>query len=400
MMKPNQRILSVNGGSSSIKFGLYETRGLPVQLLHGELENIGSGRGRLSYRRKGDRQENSLELAAASPEEAAEQLLDWLGQQEYVAPLAAIGHRIVHGMHHTEPELITEELLRELRHLSALDPEHLPGEIGLIEYFRQRYPHLPQVACFDTSFHASMPLLAKRVAIPRRYFDAGIQRYGFHGLSYAYLMEELGRVAGPEAAGERVILAHLGNGASLAAVKGGQPVDTTMGFSPTAGLPMGTRTGDLDPGVAWYLMQHAQLNADQFSHLVNHESGLLGLSETSADMRKLLEVEATDPRAHEAIEFFCYQARKWIGSFAAALGGIDTLVFSGGIGEHAPEVRRRISAGLEFLGVELDPEKNRNNGSVISPDLGRVTVRVIATREEWMIAKLVGELLHPPLPVP
>ncbi|MEJ7738698.1 MAG: hypothetical protein WKF97_14820 [Chitinophagaceae bacterium] len=237
----------------------------------------------------------------------------------------------------------------KLRKIIDFDPEHLPGEIKLIEAFQDHYPSSIQIACFDTAFHASMPSVAKLLSIPRKYNAMGIQRYGFHGLSYSFLMKELKRITWHEAAQGRIILAHLGNGASLAAVKEGTCIDTSMGFTPTSGLPMGTRTGDLDPGVALYLMQLYKMPAKQFGHLINHKSGLLGLSETSSDMRDLLKCEATDSRAAEAIELFCYQTKKWIGSFAAALGGLGTLIFSGGIGENAPEVRDRICSRFQYL---------------------------------------------------
>jgi acetate kinase len=258
-----------------------------------------------------------------------------------------------------------------------------------MEAFRRRFPELLQVACFDTAFHRTMPRAARLLAIPRRFDAMGIQRYGFHGLSYSYLMEELARVAGEKAAGGRVILAHLGNGASITAVRDGKSVDTSMGFTPAGGLPMGTRPGDIDPGVAWYLMKSENLAPEQFNNLINHQSGLLGVSETSSDMRDLLERQGSDVRAAEAVELFCYQTRKWVGAFAAVLGGLGTLVFSGGIGENAGEVRRRICSGLNFLGIELDEAKNAVNAPVISTAESPVTVRVIRTDEELMIAKIV-----------
>jgi acetate kinase len=236
-------------------------------------------------------------------------------------------------MNHTEPQRVTQELMDELHRISPYDPDHLPAEIELIEAFGQSHPKLLQVACFDTAFHRTMPRVARLLPIPRRFDAMGIQRYGFHGLSYAYLVEELDRVAGPAVAQGRVILAHLGNGASLAAVREGKSVDTSMGFTPAAGLPMGTRTGDLDPGVAWYMMRSEKLTPRQFNNLINHESGLLGVSDTSSDMRDLIQRQAREIPAAEAVELFCYQTRKWIGAFAAALGGLDALVFAGGIGE-------------------------------------------------------------------
>ena len=243
-----------------------------------------------------------------------------------------------------------------------------------------------------------MPAVAKLLPIPRRFDALGIRRYGFHGLSYSFLMQELARVAGAEASLGRVILAHLGNGASLAAVRDGKSIDTSMGFTPASGLPMGTRSGDLDPGVAWYLMDAGKLTPAEFSHLVNHESGLIGISETSSDMRDLLQRQTSDPRAALAVELFCYQTRKWIGAFAAVLGGCDTLVFSGGIGENAGEVRTRVCHGLEFLGIELDRARNAVNSPLISSDASRVAVRVISTDEETMIAREVARILgeaHP-----
>ncbi len=394
MKQDNPYILTINGGSSSIKFALYKVEEPLTQLFWGQIENIGTKKAKLNSNNTVDKQNNSIDFKAADHEQAANHLIDWLEKQEDFTSVSAIGHRIVHGMKHTEPQLITDDLLNELRKISAFDPEHLPEEIKLIETFNKRYPLLKQIACFDTAFHTSMPVFAKLLSIPRRYYEMGIQRYGFHGLSYAYLMEELERVAGKDAANGKIILAHLGNGASLAAVKDGKSMDTSMGFTPTSGLPMGTRTGDLDPGVAWYLMQQENLTPKEFSHLINHESGLLGISETNSDMRELMKMEDADKRAKEAIEVFCYQTKKWVGSFAAVLGGLDTLVFSGGIGEHSPEVRSKICDNLEFLGIELDEIKNMSNEPVISADISNVKVRVIKTNEELMIATMVYDVLN------
>jgi len=299
----------------------------------------------------------------------------------------------VHGMQHTAPELVTQELLDELHRIRPYDPDHLPREIELIETFRQRHPKLPQWVCFDTAFHRTMPRVAKLLPIPRRFDAKGVQRYGFHGLSYAFLMEELARFGDSAAMKGRVILAHLGNGASLAAVRDGKSIDTSMGFTPTAGLVMSTRSGDLDPGLAPYLARTEQINAQQFYEMVNQKSGLLGVSEISSDMRDLLAQETTDVRAAEAVALFCYQAKKWIGSFAAALGGLNTLVFSAGIGENCPSIRARICDGLDFLGVELNAVRNTENSAVISTDASRVTVRVIRTDEELMIARSVRRLV-------
>ena len=386
-------VLSINVGSSSVKFALYEIEEILSRLLWGEIESIGIKNTKLSFTNTATNQKNSIDIKAADHDAAIAILMEWLEKQERFASVEAIGHRIVHGMKHTEPEQITPELLVELKAISAYDPEHLPAEIRVVELFGERYPMLLQVACFDTSFHTAMPIVAKLLSIPRRYSAMGIQRYGFHGLSYAYLIEELNRVAGKEIAKGKVIVAHLGNGASLAAIKDGKSIDTSMGFTPTSGLTMGTRTGDLDPGVAWFLMGAEKLSPKQFSHLINHESGLLGISEISSDMRVLLKHQHSDNRAAEAIELFCYQTKKWIGSFAAVLGGLDTLIFSGGIGENTPEIRDRICRGLQFLGIEVDEKRNLKNDEVISIATGRVSIRVIPTNEELMVAKLVCGIL-------
>jgi acetate kinase len=284
-------------------------------------------------------------------------------------------------------------MVGELLRLSAFDPEHLPEEIQLTEAFHRRFPDLPQVACFDTAFHHDLPRVARLLPIPRRYEAQGVRRYGFHGLSYAFLMGELARLAGTEAAQGRVILAHLGNGASLAAVHRGKSMDTSMSLTPTAGVPMSTRSGDLDPGLVWYLARTEGLDAKRFNAMVNFQSGLLGVSETSSDMRDLLEHETQDVRAAEAVALFCYQVKKWIGAFAAVLGGLDTLVFAGGIGENAPTVRARICAGLGFLGIQLEEKRNAANEGVISAETSGIPVRVIHTDEEHMIAKTVCRVL-------
>ena len=394
MMEANKScILIINGGSSSIKFALYNIEEELILLLYGQIENIGTKNTKLSFNKTAINHKGELNMELAGQEVIASSLIDWLEKQDDFGSVKAIGHRIVHGMKHTEPEQITPALLEELKGISAYDPEHMPGALQLIEGFGKRYPALVQVACFDTSFHAAMPPVAKLLPIPRRFSAKGVQRYGFHGLSYAWLMEELNRIAGHETAQGRIILAHLGNGASLAAVKGGRSLDTSMGFTPASGLPMGTRSGDLDPGLAWYFMQMERLSPEQFSQLINHESGLLGVSETSSDMRELMKYETTDHRAAEAIELFCYQTKKWIGAYAAVLGGLDTLVFSGGIGEHAPEIRSRICRDLQFLGIELEETRNVKNAAIISTDKSKVCVRVMQTNEELMIARLVLDLV-------
>jgi acetate kinase len=320
--------------------------------------------------------------------------MDWIEQSSGRDALTAVGHRVVHGgPKYYKPQRITAEMVNELKQLRPFDPDHMPEEILLTEAFHRRFPDLPQVACFDTAFHHDLPRVAQMLPIPRHYEAQGVRRYGFHGLSYEFLMEELARLAGADAAQGRVILAHLGNGASLAAVHDGKSVDTSMSFTPTAGVPMSTRTGDLDPGLVWYLARTEKMSSKEFNDMVNFQSGLLGISETSSDMRELLQREKEDVRAAEAVALFCYQAKKWIGSFAAALGGIETLVFSGGIGENAPAVRARICDGLGFLGIELEEKHNAANEGVISAASSRVVVRVIRTNEEQIIAKTVCQVL-------
>lgn len=393
MSQTHASVLSINGGSSSIKFAVYQLGASLTRTLVGKIDRIGLSGTHLSFSDSNQAAPGSQDVAVDDYPAAANYLLDWLEQRVGFNAIKAVGHRVVHGMQHTEPELVSQPLLDELQRISAYDPEHLPHEIALIEALRQRYPQLPQVACFDTAFHHTLPRVARLLPIPRRFDAQGIQRYGFHGLSYTYLMQELAQVAGTQAAQGRVILAHLGNGASLAAVRDGRSIDTSMGFTPTGGIPMSTRTGDLDAGVAWYLIQNEQLTPQQFNRLINHESGLLGVSETSSDMRDLIAHEANDVRAAEAVALFCYQVKKAIGSYAAALGGLDTLVFAGGIGENAPLVRARICDGLDFLGIAIEAERNTANADVISADASRVVVRVMHTDEEAMIAKSVCRVL-------
>jgi acetate kinase len=394
-MEPaSPRILTINGGSSSIKFALFEADDTLRRNLEGAIERIGLPEA--TFRVKGLNQPDNFSRLVMAPDHmvAVGALMDWFEERCGRDALTAVGHRVVHGgPRYSEPQRITSKMIEELCRLSPFDPDHLPEEILLTEAFHRRFPDLPQVACFDTAFHHDLPRVARLLPIPRRYEAKGVRRYGFHGLSYAFLMGELTRVAGTDAAQGRVILAHLGNGASLAAVRDGKPMDTSMSFTPTGGVPMSTRSGDLDPGLVWYLARVEGLDARHFNQMVNLESGLLGVSETSSDMRELLERETQDVRAAEAVALFCYQAKKWIGAFAAALGGLDTLVFAGGIGENSPAVRARICGGLEFLGIELDAARNAASEGVISAAAGRVAVRVIRTDEERMIARTVCRVL-------
>ena len=394
-MKPSQTcILTINGGSSSIKFALFEAGDSLRRILEGGIERIGLPEATL--RVKGVEQADNFSRLVKAPDHTAAvgALMDWIEERSGRDALTAVGHRVVHGgPKYYKPQRITAEMVEELRRLSPFDPDHMPEEILLTSAFHRRFPDLPQVACFDTAFHHDLPRVAQLLPIPRRYEAQGVRRYGFHGLSYAFLMEELARLGDPAATTGRVILGHLGNGASLVAVRDGKPLDTSMSFTPAAGVPMSTRSGDLDPGLVWYLARTEKMSAKQFNEMVNFQSGLLGVSETSSDMRDLLDRETQDVRAAEAVALFCYQVKKWIGAFAAALGGLDTLVFAGGIGENAPAVRARICDGLGFLGIGIDEKRNAANEGVISAAASRVAVRVIRTDEERMIAKTVCRVL-------
>ncbi len=385
-------LLTINGGSSSIKFAVFSAGATLERRLAGSIEGIGSDRAVLKFARPGG---SAPKASAAIPAgtSAAEFLVEWLGSQAAFSSVRAVGHRVVHGMRHSLTAAVTPALLEELRGIQPFDPEHLPLEIELIDAFAARHPQLPQMACFDTAFHRDMPRVAKQLAMPRRLEHLGLQRYGFHGLSYTYLMEELARRQDPAVSAGRIILAHLGNGASMAAVLNGRSIDTSMGFTPASGLVMGTRSGDIDPGVFGFLARTERLTAKQQDHLLNHESGLLGVSQISADVRELLAVESHDVRAAEALALFCYQAKKCIGAYAAALGGLDTLVFTGGIGENSPVIRDRICAGLDFLGIHIDSQRNTGNAQVISPDGARVRLQVIPTDEELIIARNCATLL-------
>lgn len=382
-------LLALNAGSSSLKFAVFTAGLSPERISSGGIDRIGTSGATFTVKELGRSKEEKV--SARDHCAAFEHVLDRFA--EY--PFDAVGHRVVHGgPKYREPQIVDAAMLAELRRVRPFDPEHLPAEIALIEMLSGKFPGLPQVACFDTAFHRTLPAVARLLPIPRRYEVRGVQRYGFHGLSYAFLMQELARLAGAEASQGRVILAHLGNGASMAAVRGGQSIDTTMAFTPTAGLPMSTRSGDLDPGLAAYLERTEGMTTREFFKMANHESGLLGVSETSSDMRDLLAWETQDNRASEAVALFCYQASKWIGAYTVALEGLDTLVFSGGIGENAAAIRARICERLSVLGVRLDATRNAANAEVISSDYSKVVVRVIRTDEELMIARSVCQVLE------
>lgn len=388
-MARQRTILTLNGGSSSLKFAIFDHGRPQRRVTRGQFDRVGRD-GTTFGVGNGNREVGRLDHRAAT-----DHLLEWLDGNGDLGSVVAIGHRIVHGgSRYVAPAIIDTAMLAELGRISPSAPEHLPTQMEIAAACRQRLPSIPQVACFDTAFHRSMPTVARMLAIPRRYFERGIERYGFHGLSYTYLMGVLEHETGRDAARGRLVLAYLGHGASLAAVRDGKSIDTTMSFTPAAGVPMSTRSGDLDPGLVQYLARTDGMDAALFDLMVNHESGLLGISGTSGDVRDLLERESSDPRAAEALALFCYQIRKAIGGLAASLGGLDMLVFAGGIGEHSSVVRSRVCDGLSFLGIELDPVSNSADAPIISPPSANVQVRVIATDEEAVIAQVTAELLN------
>jgi acetate kinase len=365
------RVLTINTGSSSLKVGVFATRPAEACIAAEEVERT------------------------ADPAAALRAVLERLRQSGHEQPLAAVAHRIVHGgQRYQDPQLITPEVLGELRTIVTIDPDHMPQALAAIQVVTDAHPGVPQIACFDTAFHRSLPRVAQMYALPRHFRDAGVRRYGFHGLSCEYIVGELAKTD-PSAAAGRVVIAHLGSGASLTAVRDGRSVETTMGFSPTGGLIMGTRCGDLDPGVILYALQREGMSADAISLLINHEAGLAGVSETSSDMRDLLAREATDSRASDAIALFCYAISKSLGALMAALGGLDTLIFTAGIGEHAAPVRERVCAGLRCFGIELDAARNAAHAPIISRDGSAVVIRVMKTDEDLMLARHARLILSP-----
>ncbi|HEY2391145.1 MAG TPA: acetate/propionate family kinase [Candidatus Angelobacter sp.] len=378
-------ILCLNGGSSSLKFAIYnisesaEDLALEDLAFSGAIEAIGAQGGKI-WLRSGNKTIVDKNVTCADYEEAIKAMFAL--EEQSVKDLAAVGHRIVHGgPNFTAPQRITKELKGALRELIPFAPLHLPSQVAMIEAVSAHYPDIPQVACFDTAFHSGMPEVAKRFALSEEFWQQGIKRYGFHGLSYEFVVGKLGKDMG-----QRTIIAHLGNGASMVALKDGVPMDTSMGLTPTGGFMMGTRSGDLDPGVLLYLINKGY-SAKQMEKLFNHQAGLLGVSGATSEMRILLENRETDSAAAMAVEMFCYQMRKFIGAFTAVLGGLDTLVFAGGIGEHASPIRAEVCSGLEYMGILLDVEANNRNADSISSFESRCVVRVIKTDEDLMIAR-------------
>jgi acetate kinase len=380
-------ILCLNAGSSSLKFALYAiSKSDEKKIIEGAIEGIRQPSARLWIR---DLQKHLVEdrqAKFANAHETIGALFEALEKPDLPRP-AAVGHRIVHGgVRYTAPQKITAELQSDLHALVPLAPLHLPSQIELIEAVRNWRPNLPQVACFDTAFHCRMSEVARRFPLPRSFWDQGVRRYGFHGLSYEYVLSVLEKQANEPVIKGRTIIAHLGNGASMVAIRDGIPMDTSMGLTPTGGFMMGTRSGDLDPGLVLYLLRSGD-DAQTLEKLLDHQSGLLGVSGLSADMKTLLEKRSSNPHADQAVTMFCRSVRKFLGAFAVVLGGLDTLVFTGGIGERAAPVREEICRDLEFLGVTLDAAQNENHTTIISTPESKCTVRVIPTNEDLMIAR-------------
>ncbi len=384
----SRSILCVNSGSSSLKFALYRISAEATECrADGAIEDIGLPNGRLRLRVGG---EDCEDEAGAFPDHraalhAALKTLEARGAADF----DAVGHRLVSGgPRYRDPCRIDAEFRKNIRECVPFAPLHLPAEIAAIELIASLFPTVPQVACFDTYFHRTMPERASRLPLPRDLWDEGVRNYGFHGLSYEYIVAALDGAPG------RTVIAHLGNGASLAAVRDGVSVDTTMGLTPLAGLVMGSRCGDLDPGVLLYLMNEKHYDARQLERTLDRLSGLVGISGTSSDLEKLLATRDRDPHAAQAVEMFCYSAQKHIAAMTAALGGIDTLVFTGGIGEHAPAIRSEICSGLRFLGIELDPDANARNERSLQDPAGSVRVLMIPTDEALTIARHTYRLLE------
>ena len=376
-----------------MKSALYEAGGSEELLLSIIVDQSGISGSRLKIEdRNGTTLLNSL-VDSEQPNAALETMFAWLDQRGFLSQIGAVGHRLVHGgSKYAEPQRITPQFLSDVEQLVPLDPDHMPAATRGIKFIAEKLPDLPQVACFDTAFHRSLPKVARMYALPRAFYDQGIVRYGFHGLSYEYIMRELETLERERSNG-RVIIAHLGSGASIVAVKEGKSVDTSMGFTPLEGLVMSTRSGDVDPGALLYLLEQKKISAKELDTILNKKSGLLGVSAKSGDMRVLLGEMQRDPRAEEAVDLFCYRVKIYIGAYAAVLGGLDLLVFAGGIGEHAPLVRERICDGLEFLGIHLGGPGNEGNAALVSAPQSRVKVRVINTNEDLMIVRHVRSVL-------
>jgi len=385
-------ILSINCGSSSLKFSLYQALSTNLEWA-GSINRIGEDKAQLQIKDAANQLLEGHNKHYRNFNAAVLEVIAWLKNKKERYPLMAIGHRIVQGgPTHFKPIIITGDLLHALDKLVYLAPNHLPDELLTIRAFQSAYPDVKQVACFDTCFHHEMPSYVKDYPLPAIYKKKGLMKYGFHGLSYEFIMQELAKLFSP-VAGQKILIAHLGNGASMAAVKDGFGIDTTMGLSPIGGLVMGTRSGDLDPGVVVFLLKQTKLTPDDLDELLSKQSGLKAISGIS-DIQELLKAEPKNPLAREALTLFCYSATKYIGALSAAMGGLDMLVFTGGIGENSAIIRERICHDLGFMGIELDKPKNKKNELIISKSTGKVAVRVIKTNEELMIARLVCSVFN------
>lgn len=386
-------ILILNVGSATLKFAVYRAGISCQRVLSGHFDRIGHPEGWFRLFNENETLKEETPLHVADFRAALKNLLERLPATLNREPLAAIGHRVVHGgRDFREATRITPEVVTKLAGLQSLAPNHLPAAREVIQAALELFPQLPQVACFDTSFHATIPPVAQRYALPRIWHELGIQRYGFHGLSYQFIVDELARLD-PTTLNQRIIIAHLGHGASLCAVLHGQSVDTTMGFTPLSGLVMGTRCGDIDPEIPLYLTSEKGIPLSEVRELLNRQSGLLGMSEISSDVRDLLAVEQTHPQVAEALEVFCYSIRKGIAALTAATQGLDTLVFTAGIGTHSATIRERIVQGLTYLGIRIDPAANARHDAIISTSNSAVTVRVMNTNEELAMARQITQLL-------
>ena len=377
-------ILAINTGSSSLKFKIYSDTHPPRLVASGSVTAIGTENGSCTITPVEGQPFSYGDIVIKTASEAVIPVLEWIKQQNYT--LSSIGHRIVHGgMKYSAPALIDDEMIGELKEIKSMAPSHMHASLSVINLMRQAFPAVPHIACFDTYFHQHMPFVAKYYALPKPLWEEGIIRYGFHGLSCEYIMSQL-RQIDYSSESKKTIIAHLGSGCSMTAVKGNESIDTTMGFTPAGGMMMSTRAGDIDPGVFTYLLQNKGMTVGEVTKLFNKEAGLKAVSETSPDIKELLEHEHTDVHAKQAIHMFCYNAKKQIGALAAAMGGLDTLVFTGGIGENLHRIRTRICSDLEFLGIRLNDVLNRQSYAIISGSNSKVTTYVLKTNEEAVIA--------------
>ncbi|MEQ8823079.1 MAG: acetate/propionate family kinase [Filomicrobium sp.] len=384
-----RKLLTLNAGSSSVKFAVYGLAREPVTQVSGQVENLGPA-ARLSVKPVGG-EKFTRQLGSADHAEALKEIIAEAVGTNDRGSFAGFGHRIAHGgSDFTSPTAIDDDVVQELRKLEPLAPLHQPHNLACVEAARRLFPDALQLACFDTAFHRGHPWVNDTFALPKAYFERGIRRYGFHGLSYDFITSELARTA-PDVANGRVIIAHLGNGASMCAVRDGRSVASTMGFSALDGLPMGTRCGQLDPGVLLYLLEQEQMTPADITRLLYRESGLKGLSGLTHDMR---ELEASDDEdARKAIEYFVFRVRREIGAMCAVLGGVDALVFCGGIGENSATIRQRICEQMEWIGISVDAAANAQNATRI--ESGQVAIFVIQTDEERVIARALAEALAP-----